>query len=186
MKTCSKCHNTKVLKLFSKDKNQKDGYQTRCKECCSTLNKKWSSMNKEKKTKYLQKYYQENKDKFKVINATRYKSNPKKHIEYSQKWRKQNPDQFRGTLLKSRFWPNLSWQESLNQYNALLKNQNYSCGICHKHKSTFNKELAVDHCHTTGKVRGLLCDSCNKGLGLLGDSLQAVKSALNYLGGTNE
>ncbi len=52
-----------------------------------------------------------------------------------------------------------------NQYNFLLKQQNDSCAICLKHKSEFKKALAVDHCHSTGKIRGLLCAVCNKFLG---------------------
>lgn len=42
--------------------------------------------------------------------------------------------------------------------------------------------VAIDHCHTTGKVRGLLCNGCNKGLGLLNDDVNLLKRAINYLG----
>ncbi len=41
--------------------------------------------------------------------------------------------------------------------------------------------MAVDHDHKTGKTRGLLCSNCNRGLGLLKDSIQIVKNALKYL-----
>jgi len=39
----------------------------------------------------------------------------------------------------------------------------------------------LDHCHTTGKIRGFLCQKCNHGLGLFNDSIQALKSAIEYL-----
>ncbi len=181
MKKCNRCNQTKDLSLFSKDKLRKDGHQGRCKACCSKLTKEWSSNNSLKKSEYSRLYYSQNKDKVKVVNAIRYKQNPEKHLSYSKKWREQNPEQFRGNLLKSRFWPYLSWSEALNQYNSILEKQNYSCGICHKHKSNFSKEFAVDHNHETGVVRGLLCDNCNKGLGLLGDNMVSVKNALDYL-----
>jgi hypothetical protein len=44
--------------------------------------------------------------------------------------------------------------------------------------------MQIDHCHITGKVRGLLCHKCNKGIGLLGDDPARVAAALNYLEGT--
>ena len=45
------------------------------------------------------------------------------------------------------------------------------------------KELSVDHCHTTGKVRGLLCQSCNVGLGAFKDNPESLRKAVNYLEG---
>jgi len=61
---------------------------------------------------------------------------------------------------------NKHYKISLNDYNNLLEKQNHSCGLCKKHKSEFKRRLAVDHDHVTGKVRGLLCDTCNRGLGM--------------------
>lgn len=51
---------------------------------------------------------------------------------------------------------------SLKQYNKMLKNQDESCAICKKHKSNFSRNLAVDHNHSTGKVRAILCMYCNR------------------------
>lgn len=50
---------------------------------------------------------------------------------------------------------------TLEQYRGLLKKQNNSCAICLRPASDFNKELAVDHNHKTGEIRGLLCTNCN-------------------------
>jgi hypothetical protein len=57
------------------------------------------------------------------------------------------------------------------------------CQICN---TKDRRELNVDHCHTTGKVRGLLCDNCNKALGLFKDSTDLLAKAANYLRRTNE
>jgi hypothetical protein len=70
-------------------------------------------------------------------------------------------------------------------YNVLLKNQNYSCGICKtkdpSSKRKGNSKFHVDHCHLTGKVRGLLCNSCNTAIGHLNDDETNLIAALRYL-----
>lgn len=67
-------------------------------------------------------------------------------------------------------------------YDAILAEQGGVCGICSSATaSPRTKHFAVDHCHGTGKVRGLLCDKCNRGLGMLGDTLESVLRAAEYL-----
>lgn len=75
----------------------------------------------------------------------------------------------------------LKYNLTENDYNLMLKNQNYSCDICKKHMSSFNKALYVDHCHTTNNIRGLLCNSCNKGLGDFKDNIDYLLNAIKYL-----
>ena len=70
-------------------------------------------------------------------------------------------------------------------YNNMFDSQQGCCAICKKHQTTFSIRLAVDHDHVTGKVRGLLCQSCNQALGLLQDSLTNISNALEYLGGVS-
>lgn len=67
---------------------------------------------------------------------------------------------------------------SLDEYDQLQKDQNRLCGICFVEEG---KTLCIDHDHITNKVRGLLCSKCNRGLGLLGDSIESIKSTLKYL-----
>lgn len=70
---------------------------------------------------------------------------------------------------------------TLEEYNILLEAQNSKCAICKINASEFKKDLAVDHCHTTGAVRGLLCTKCNPGLGYFQDSTELLKAAIEYL-----
>jgi hypothetical protein len=74
---------------------------------------------------------------------------------------------------------------SLDDYNRILLDQNNVCAICKKTqiKSARNHDnyLAVDHCHETGKVRGLLCNKCNQGLGLFDESIELFSTAMKYL-----
>lgn len=70
---------------------------------------------------------------------------------------------------------------TLDEYNNLLEIQDGCCDICKKHFTQFKKPLFVDHDHETGKVRGLLCNTCNGGIGLLKDDLNILNNAVAYL-----
>ena len=70
-----------------------------------------------------------------------------------------------------------------DDYNEMLKAQGYRCAICRSEstKDKRTKNFPIDHCHKTGKVRGLLCAACNKGIGMLEDSIENLRSAIDYL-----
>lgn len=70
------------------------------------------------------------------------------------------------------------------KYNKLLEKQRGVCAICFVDKVSLNSKRRnwnVDHCHLTGKVRGLLCDNCNQGLGKFKDKTDLLMNAINYL-----
>ena len=108
--------------------------------------------------------------KFKENNPQKYKKCQKDYVDNNREklltyWKKYNLKKY-----------NLS----LEDYNNLLEKQNYVCAIC-KNKCSTGRSLAIDHDHNTGKVRGLLCGRCNRGLGLFEDEINILESALNYL-----
>ena len=70
------------------------------------------------------------------------------------------------------------------QYEAILKKQNNRCAICGCQQHY--QRLAVDHCHKTGMVRGLLCVHCNRGLGRFFDSALRLRNAAAYIDKANE
>lgn len=94
--------------------------------------------------------------------------------QYSKKYRDNNKEERSKSIkkyeLKSKY--NLS----LDDYETLLKKQNEVCAIC---KESF--VLHVDHCHETGLVRGLLCRSCNLGLGFFKDKPELFDAAKEYI-----
>jgi hypothetical protein len=71
---------------------------------------------------------------------------------------------------------------SIEEYDKMFQKQNGVCAICYrKEVASHIRSLAVDHCHKTGKVRGLLCTSCNQGIGHLKDSVVLLENAIRYL-----
>src|SRR3954469_10844012 len=67
------------------------------------------------------------------------------------------------------------------QYAGMLEKQDNKCAICRLDRSQFNKNFCVDHCHATGKIRGLLCTACNVGLSRFRDRVDLLQNAIEYL-----
>ena len=109
----------------------------------------------------------------------------KPNMKYcSAECRKENPrpsGQTHKTFLRYLKGFNLS----LADYETMVANQDGKCAICHSPESmVLNgkvKRIAIDHCHITGVVRGLLCHSCNTGLGYFNDNWVLLDNALEYL-----
>lgn len=74
---------------------------------------------------------------------------------------------------------------STADFTAMFEKQNGLCAICKQPETqklkSRTKRLAVDHCHNTQRIRGLLCHACNAGLGYFKDSIELLKAAIRYL-----
>jgi len=66
---------------------------------------------------------------------------------------------------------------TIDQYEEMYKSSDGRCYIC----GDFHPQLCIDHCHGTGRVRGLLCSTCNRGLGHFKDNVFTMQSAIDYL-----
>lgn len=64
-------------------------------------------------------------------------------------------------------------------YEQMLEDQGYSCKLCGG--PSRRKKFDIDHCHSTGKVRALLCEDCNRGLGCFKDNPNLLRTAIEYL-----
>ena len=104
----------------------------------------------------------------------KYKANPAYDKERKQKLYSQNPKVQKGYQLKYKFGI------TIEEYDELLTKQNNACAICNS-KESKGKGWHVDHDHTTGKVRGILCLSCNTGLGMFKDNVAFLNAAMLYL-----
>lgn len=69
----------------------------------------------------------------------------------------------------------------LDVYAALFVEQEGVCAICSSAENGRYKHLSIDHCHNSGKIRGLLCNNCNRGLGLLKDNPELLRKAASYV-----
>ena len=108
----------------------------------------------------------------KVSSRTWARNNPEKVQAQAERQQPKPYKTAREYLLKYRY--NLS----LDGYDQMLTAQNFSCALCQKEK---DYDLYVDHCHTTGKVRGLLCATCNSILGFCNDNVELLKRSIDYL-----
>lgn len=111
---------------------------------------------------------------------------------HSKKWASENKDKviayrrkYRPIAVERR-----KWQLRLTEYGVtqemfydMLTDQNGRCKIC---CDEFVKEPHVDHCHSTGRVRGLLCSRCNTALGLARDSTEILTRMIAYLSEDDE
>ena len=100
---------------------------------------------------------------------------------YKKWWRKQNPAKAKAQNKRDNFKTSLKKHSlTVEQYTAMFNEQKGVCAICGRAASE-KKSLCIDHNHTTGQVRGLLCVACNLFLGRIGDSPVIAKIMLDYL-----
>lgn len=175
IKKCSKCLEDKEeINFTSQTYKRKDGnitkyYTTVCKKCSNKARYTNKTNTPEKLALYKQKANERRRKSY-YNNKQRDHDKVKKFIDNLIKNGK-----FKTIWLKRRYGI------TIDDYNNMLSTQNYSCGICKIPLNTYGRAFGVDHCHTTGKVRGLLCHSCNLSLGGFFDNIIYLKNAINYL-----
>ena len=111
------------------------------------------------------------------------KANPERDREIGRtagaKRRVEHPDYARAARLKSEYGI------TIEDYDAMASGQGNVCASCGQPETRMLKgkivRLCIDHCHETGKIRGLLCGACNLGLGQFGDDPDKLRAILAYL-----
>ena len=102
----------------------------------------------------------------------------KEAVERSKKWAKDNPERYKINALSTHL--RMYFRMDVEDYFDMLDAQNGVCAICGETCKSAQR-LSVDHDHTTGEIRGLLCRSCNSGIGYFQDSVKLLKKAIQYL-----
>ena len=171
-KICYNCKVDKHISDFSKRTRESDGLSGECKNCVSIKKSGKPYGSRIRRYTSILINYENNTKLCTECNITRDLSYfPKtKTRGYQSKCRECK-------RVRDRVWQyNISKEEYLN----LLLEQNNTCAICNI-KEEGNRNLAIDHCHTTGKVRGLLCVKCNTSLGGFNDNIELLMKAIEYL-----
>ena len=153
MKICKTCNQTLSLDNFGIDKTRKDFLRDVCKPCRKIQAKE---------------YYEKNKTEI-------LKREKEKHANLTPQQKDKLSERRNSRYLKNNYGLTKQDVEQMRQ------EQGECCAIC---EQTFGEnwwQAHVDHCHTTGKVRGLLCNDCNRGLGGFKDSIFALEKAKQYL-----
>ncbi len=198
-KTCSKCGHTKPLDSFYQNGRF---LRPECKECSNkgakpktpeqqaVYNARWlEKLRKDperyaKRLAHIRKHYdpvRSKADKLRyrealVSDPDRLAAHAARRAEYGQR-----PEVKASRAKALRKW---TYGLSDEEYTSMLDTQHGKCAICKKEpigRIDKTRKLHVDHCHTTGKVRGLLCLHCNRGLGGFLDSVPSLQTAIKYL-----
>ena len=167
MKECSRCKESKPFADFHKDKQKSCGRRSSCKKCLNEARRAYTATPEGKAKQREQR------------------ADPKR-LAYQLEW---------GRTLKGR-WK--SFKNKISSQGTLLNDtfENYilhcdkeNCDVCGVKMTADRKGgnmRCVDHCHTTGKIRGALCAKCNSAEGYLKSDVEIVRNLLNYLENTND
>jgi hypothetical protein len=202
-KPCIRCHIQKCLKEFPKDPRTFDGYKSVCLMCYwssrgrESLGEKGRAAAKQKaaviltagekscvrcnQIKPLTAFWQKSANWNKTHPFCKDCADRPAIRESFKKQRMQNPSKYADIHLRRKYGI------SLEEYEALLASQDGVCAICKKENTQRDwrldrpRRMHVDHCHQSGKVRGLLCVRCNNGIGFFRDHPALLTAAIAYL-----
>jgi len=141
------------VSFFRKDKSRIDGLRSQCKDCKNLAERTWNAKNPIKKSAQSKRY---------AVKAK---------LRDAPAWCRANKRRRLSCV----------YGITIELYDRMVIGQKGLCRICGKPETLSGKSLAVDHCHKTGVIRGLLCAKCNKALGLLGEDPRRLRLAASYL-----
>jgi hypothetical protein len=149
----------------------------------------YQRQHREERREYMRQYHLANKSKFRRTPDQRERYNAARRERYAadaglrertrakvKSWQAKNPSKRLAQRLRAHGL-------TVAEYKQILAEQGGGCAICGRTDSGDKRghRLHVDHCHSTGRFRGLLCTRCNKGLGHFGDDPERLERAAMYL-----
>ena len=147
----------------------------------------WAKRNPERIAEIKRRYRARHREEIAAAVKVLKKANPERVREMKRNWAKRNPacammQHVRVRLKALGVSQEVYRMATAEQYKRILADQHNGCAICGAHHgNTVATRLCVDHDHTTGALRGLLCRRCNTALGYFCDSSVTIKRAVAYL-----
>jgi hypothetical protein len=134
---------------------------------------------REEKNAYARQWKQENRDHVLELQRSYYHNETEEQRKHRKEYDKEHHSKRRDKYnAHHREW---RYGISPDEYNRLFESQNGRCAICGKPQSELKKALHVDHNHDSGEIRGLLCFTCNAGIGFFHDDIEVLRAAVLYL-----
>ena len=169
LQTCSKCGQSKPVEAFSRSARAPSGYLRQCKDC---------------KNAYLREYLANSEDQRRKARKRQWewRQDPENRAyENAKGYDRARQDSGRQALASRKHLYKKLYGITIEEYDQMVIDQGGGCYICKSPPSGKHKYFHVDHCHTTGQTRKLLCSACNTGLGCFQDSIELLLKAAAYL-----
>lgn len=160
MKACRNCNVSLPFSEFSRRADARDGHQALCKGCTHDYYVRYNSGIRTPRDRGTRT--PEGRRLRRNANARKYNKKPCAKLAQVR------------SRLKRKFGL------TLDQYNRMVEAQGGACAIC-AGLARSDRLLAVDHCHVTGKIRALLCNRCNRAIGMFCDDPKLLANALSYV-----
>lgn len=173
------CGEVKPIVEFYVDKSHKNGRGSRCKPCHLVKCREYYRAHLDEKLAYAKRYRNtpEGKARIAAYNKANWMANREARTLQQRRHYADPEIKRRRRMYEAKRNYGLSEEE----YDAMLVSQGGVCAICGTDSPIGKGGLHIDHDHVTGKVRGLLCQRCNIGVGFLGDSEEIITKTLGYL-----
>lgn len=189
-KRCQHCKKYFPLtsEFFNLNRSRPDGWSHLCRECANVSNREWARSHSKQLQERRRKWLKDRGPYTKEERAAFRLRSPLKACSICNKLKPRTEDNFHRAAIRAdglsgycKLCANdlrrrSKYGLSKEQVDDLVKRQNNGCAICGK-----TNPQHIDHCHTTGSVRGLLCEGCNHAIGLLKDNPKLCRSAAAYL-----
>ena len=154
---CSSCGEFKPVDAYSKNKASSDGLQYHCRVC---QKRRWDARPVEERRAHYRAVDERRRQEKREYAAARYRD---------------QRERIRDIQLRH------AYGIGVEEYDRILATQDGGCAVCGVAINPNGRRLAVDHCHITGRVRGLLCHLCNVAIGAMRDDPTRLRSAALYV-----
>ena len=145
---------------------------------------------KKRRKESWKRYYNANKKKLNDLTKQYREDNLEAYKEYNKNYNKDNKEVKKQHYIDNKEHYRISHKAwnfknkygiTIEEYQIIFDKQEGKCNICGHHQNEFKRALCVDHDHVTGRIRGLLCDKCNRNLGGFNDDINMLLKAIEHL-----